>query len=178
MSLPLIARTQIARFIAVNERVIVRLTRFLSPDLYADPPIFEQLSVRWGSCHRGEPDSFRELGSLEDALKDVAPIPMLVAAATASPLTFAEMVASAHELGRVIAVGSVARLALGDSPEARRFCAIDVKDDALTFHVLQPMELFGPGQRAPGVYAVSYSLTALRLARDELVKAHPAARRP
>lgn len=174
MSLPLVARTQIARFVSVNERVIVSITRSLSPDAYADPPVFEQLSTRWGSCSTSEPDSFRELGSLEDALKDAAPLPMIAAAASASPRGFAEMVASAHELARVIAVGSFVMSVLDEAfDDARRYYALEVTLESLTFYTFEPGGLFGPRRRAPGVHAVSYSLARLCIERDELVAPYP-----
>lgn len=176
--LPLIGRTSVTRFVSINERTIVRINRCLSPDAYCDPPVVEQSTDVWGSCHREEPDSFREIGSLEDALKDVAPARMIVASAISSPECFARMVTAAHELASLIAVGSLAIAVISDHIEnAGRFCAIAVTGKSLTFHTLETQNLFGVDRRTPGVYAVSYSLTKLCVERNELVEPYPRRRR-
>jgi hypothetical protein len=175
----LIARTSIARFVSIDDRTMVRIDRYLSPDAYCDPPVAENATHVWGSCSNEEPDSFREIGSLEEALRDVASAPMIIAAAVASPRGFARMVASAHELSSVITVGSLAIAVLSDRIEnARRFCAITVNRKTLTFHTLEPTSLYGANRRTPGVYAVSYSLPRLCVERNELVEPYPVPEEP
>lgn len=172
---PLIAQLSISRYISIDERTIVRISRFLSPDAYCDPPVAENATDIWGSCLTEEPDSFREIGSLEEALRYVASSQMIIAAAVASPWRFARMVTAAHELPSPIAVGSLDIAVLADRIEnAGRFCEISVIRKSLTFHTLEPMSLYGANRRTPGVYAVSYSLTRLCVERNELVEPYPA----
>jgi hypothetical protein len=172
--LPQIARTSIARFVTIDDRTIVQISRYLAPDAYCDPPAADDLTKVWGSCFCRESDSFREIGTLESALRDVAPIPMIAAAAVASPRGFASMVATAYDLAGVLVAGSFSISYLVEQIEnVGRFCAVEATHESLKFHTFQPISLFGPNRRASGIYAVTYSLTGLCIERNELVAPYP-----
>ena len=93
--------TEIRRYISIDEKIIVRISRSKQEmDYYSDPPV--ELKIVWGYCLDAEPDSFRETGSLRDVLMQIATRPMIVASAVAAPRRFAEMVSVAYDLGKVI----------------------------------------------------------------------------
>src|SRR5262249_46023607 len=114
--------TTVDRFVAIDGVTIIRIFRCLRAlDGYYDPPVVQDKSDVWGICPEG-PDSFHEIGQLQDVLKTIATQPMVAAAAKASPRRFAEMVSAAFDLGLVFYVGSRAIWSVADHiADAKRF---------------------------------------------------------
>jgi hypothetical protein len=165
----------IDRFVSIDERTIVRISRCEKAlDAYYDPPVIRDVSMVWGTCLNVEPDSFCEVGDLEHVLKDIAPQPMVAATAIASPRGFAQMVAAAHNLGYVFSVASRAiQLVVDHIPDAKRFCSIEVDEASLNFHTLLSATLDEEPRAAPGIYGVSYSLANYVIRRMVLVEHFP-----
>src|SRR4051812_43612627 len=91
-SMKLTPVTDVARFVSIDGRSIVRITRSLRAlDAFYDPPVVEEVTDAWGTCFDESPDSFQEIGQLPDVLKIIATRDMVAAAALASPRRFAEM---------------------------------------------------------------------------------------
>lgn len=167
--------TSVDRFVSIDGTTIVRISRsLLALDGYYTPPVVEDVRDIWGMCLDEEPDSFREMGQLQDVLKAIASQEMVAAAAVASPRRFAEMVASAYDLGLVFYVASRAIWAVGDHvADAKRFCSIEVHQTSLNFHVLVSRDLFEKQRELPGVYSVSFSLSEFVVQSQALVEEFP-----
>ena len=152
--------TDVARFVCIDGWTIVRISRSLRGlDAYYDPPVVQDLREVWGTCFHETPDSFQEIGQLQDVLTTIASQEMIAAAALASPRRFSEMVAEAHHLGDVLYAASIAMSAIASRiADAKRFCSIEVDEQSLNFHVLMPLNLFEERRETPGVYRVSFSL--------------------
>jgi hypothetical protein len=165
----------INRYVSIDGITIVHICRSMQAlDAYYDPPVIEDATEVWGTCNDEDRDSFHEIGRLEDVLKTIAAQPMVAAAAKASPRRFAQMVASAHELGRVIYIASFALRCMADRiADPKRFCAIEVDQGSLSFHTLLATNLFCEQRQAPGVYRISYSLTSLALESCDLLEPFP-----
>jgi hypothetical protein len=162
----------ISRFLSIDGATIVRISRYrIALDGYYDPPVVKGEKVVWGTSLEMR-DTFQEIGQLHDVLKTIAPQEMVAAAAMASPKQFAEMVAEAHNLGRVYYIASTA-MWVTDIPNAIRFCSIDVNKEALNFHVLVLPDLFDEQCETPGVYSVSFSLSEFVVNSRILVEAYP-----
>lgn len=167
--------TDVARFVSIDGRTVVRITRSRQGlDAYYDPPLIEDVTEVWGTCLDESRDSFHEIGQLKDVLKTIATQDMVVAAAVASPRRFAEMVATAHDLGSVLYVGSRAMWVVADRvADAKQFCTIDATNQVLRFHTLLPIKLFEKKRELPGIYSVSYSLSEFLIQSKVLVEAYP-----
>jgi len=120
----------ILRFVSIDGTTIVHITQSRSNlGTYSDPPVVEDIREVWGTCLDDTPDSFREIGQLQDVLRTIAPRQMVTAAATASPRRFAEMIAFAHDLGLVFYVASRAMWLVADHiADAQGFCEIEVQE--------------------------------------------------
>jgi hypothetical protein len=169
--------TDVARFVSIDGRTIVRIARSLRAlDAYYDPPVVQDVRNAWGTCFDESPDSFQEMGQLQDVLKTIAVKEMVAAAALASPRRFAEMIAAAHDLGLVFYVASRAMWSVADHiADAKRFCPIEVTEQSLNFHVLLLPKLIPQQRERPGVYKVSFSLSEFVIQSRTLVEEHPAA---
>ncbi len=167
--------TDVERFISIDGRTIVLISRSLRAlDGWYDPPVVQDASKVWGTCHDEAPDSFQESGQLQEVLKTIASPEMIAAAAFASPKRFAEMVAAAHDLGLVFYVASRAmRSAVGPIADAKRFCFIEASKDSLNFHVLLLPNLLTEQRDLPGVYSVSFSLSEFVVHSRILVAEYP-----
>lgn len=167
--------TDVARFVSIDGRTIVRISRsFRALDAYYDPPVVQDVRDVWGMCFDESPDSFQELGQLQDVLKAIPTQEMVAAAALASPRRFAEMVAAAYDLGLVFFVASRAMWSVADHvPDAKRFCSIEVNKESLNFHVLLFPHLFAEQRELPGVYSVSFSLSKFFIQSRALVEEYP-----
>jgi hypothetical protein len=167
--------TDVARFVSIDGRRIVCISRSLRAlDAYYDPPVVQDVREAWGTCFDEAPDSFQEIGQLQDVLKSIATQEMVAVAALASPRRFAEMVATAHELGLVFYVASRAMWSVADHiPDAKRFCPIEVTEESLNFHVLLLPKLFAEQREPPGVYKVSFSLSEFAVQNRVLVEEYP-----
>jgi hypothetical protein len=142
-------------------------------DAYYDPPVVEDVRVAWGTCFDETPDSFQEVGQLQDVLTSIATREIVAAAALASPRRFAEMVAAAYDLGLVFYVASRAMWVADHIADAKRFCPIGVTEQSLNFHVLLLPKLFAEQRELPGVYSVSFSLSEFVIQTRVLVEQYP-----
>ncbi len=167
--------TDVARFVSIDGMTIVCISRSLRAlDAYYDPPVVQDVIEVWGTCFDEAPDSFREIGQLQDVLKTIATQEMVAAAALASPRRFAEMVAADHDLGLVFYVANKAMWLVADHiADAKRFCLIAVTEESLNFHVLLLPKLFAEQREPPGVYSVSFSLSEFVIQRRPLVEEYP-----
>jgi len=167
--------TDVARFVSIDGTTIVHISRSLRAlDAYYDPPVVQDVTEVWGTCLDEAPDSFQEIGQLQDVLKTIATREMVAAAAMASPRRFTEMVAAAYDLGRVFYVASRAMWSVADYiADAKRFCSIEVTEESLNFHVLLLPKLFAEQREPPGVYKVSFSLSEFVMQSRALVEEYP-----
>jgi hypothetical protein len=169
--------THVGRFISVDGRTVVHISRSRQGqglDAYCDPPVIEDETEVWGTCLDEHRDTFHEIGLLPEVLQTIAPQQMVAAAAMASPRRFAEMVASAHDLGGVFYVASRAIWAVSDHiADAKRFCSIEVDEQTMSFHALLPLKLFEEQSEVPGVYAICYSLSDFKIKSRTLVEEYP-----
>ena len=68
----LTAVTDAGRFISIDGTTIVCICRCLRAlDAWYDPPVVQDVREAWGTCLDGAPDSFREVGQLQDVLKTI-----------------------------------------------------------------------------------------------------------
>jgi hypothetical protein len=171
--------TDVARFVSIDGKTIVCISRSLRAlDAYYDPPVVQDVKEAWGTCFDEAPDSFQEIGQLQDVLKTIATQEMVAAAALASPRRFAEMIAEAYDLGLVFYVASRAMWSVADQiADAKRFCSIEANKKSLNFHVFLSPKLFAEKREPPGVYSVSFSLSEFVIQSRALVVEHPKQRR-
>lgn len=167
--------TGIERFISIDGRTIVQISRSLRAlDGWYDPPVIQDKTEVWATCHDEDRDSFQEIGQLQDVLKAIASQEMIVAAAVASPRRFAQMVATAFDLGPVFYVASRAIQAVANHiADAKRFCSIKVSPEFLNFHALRLRPYFAEQTETPGIYSVTFSLSEFVIQSRDLVAEYP-----
>jgi hypothetical protein len=171
--------TSIHRFLSVGGRQVVRIIRYRTDFSYGGKTDFPDNSASWAVTNRESLDHFFEYGSFECAMKAVAGTRQLIAAATASPLEFAIMVASAFTLGRVIAVASLGRLCMGDDFEKpQRFVKMGVTGERLRFFTWKSGDPFDKEPEATGVYRNVFSLSGLSVQVHRIEKRSPEKRTP
>ncbi|QDT66228.1 hypothetical protein [Calycomorphotria hydatis] len=163
----LVPRTSIGRYVSIGGNTIVFISRCKMERCYDASSIDHNKS--WAFCNNGSPDSFWEYGSLANVFHEIGSKDQVIGAATASPLQFALMVSEAHDLGRVISVGSVGRMAMGDRyANSHKYCEQIVADELLTFYSYRVYPIREEIKEPPGLYKNVYSLSIYEVVLHEL----------
>ena len=166
--------TAIARFISVGGRRVARITRFETDHSYSDPPVVENYREIWATFAESHPDKLTESGSFENTLREIGTPQQIAGAAAASPQQFAEMVSTAFDLGRIIAVASMGRIAMGDMfQDPVRYTKLEVIDDTLRFFSWRGRAIFGEPSEPSGIYRNVFSLTNFAMTLHELEAPYP-----
>lgn len=178
--MPLTPVTSISRFVSVGGHRMALITRYKTDFTYTAPAVQKKQTAHknhretWANFLEGDPDSLFEYGSFENALREIGDSKQITGAAVASPQQFAEMLTAAYDLGRLIAVASVGRLAMGDLfKKPQRFTKHKVVGSKLKFFTWRGIPMYGDPVEPPGIYRNVFSLSSLEVTLHELEEPHP-----